>query len=35
LRRCQTIGDAIRDLPRWPEGEFDEQPFHWYYLSRN
>ncbi len=35
LERCPTIGDAIRDLPRWPKGEFDEQPFHWYYLSRN
>lgn len=30
-----TIRDAIGDLPEWPEGEFDEQPFHWYYLSRN
>jgi DNA (cytosine-5)-methyltransferase 1 len=35
LKRCPTIGDAIRDLPRWPQGEFDQQPFHWYYLSRN
>ena len=30
-----TIGDAIRGMPRWPEGEYDAQPFHWYYLSRN
>lgn len=32
---CPTIGDTIRGLPEWPEGEFDQQPFHWYYLSRN
>lgn len=32
---CPTIADAISDLPVWPEGEFDEQPFHWYYMSRN
>ncbi|WP_186169821.1 DNA cytosine methyltransferase [Burkholderia gladioli] len=30
-----TIHDAIGDLPEWPEGEFCEDPFHWYYLSRN
>lgn len=32
---CPTIRDAIGHLPQWPTGEFDEQPFHWYYLSRN
>lgn len=32
---CPTIRDAIGDLPEWPAGEFDTQPFHWYYLSRN
>jgi DNA (cytosine-5)-methyltransferase 1 len=32
---CPTIADAIGDLPLWPEGEYDQQPFHWYYLSRN
>lgn len=32
---CPTIRDAIGDLPLWPEGEYDEQPFHWYYLSRD
>lgn len=32
---CPTIADAIADLPAWPEGEFDAQPFHWYYMSRN
>jgi DNA (cytosine-5)-methyltransferase 1 len=32
---CPTIRDAIGGMPEWPEGEFDQQPFHWYYLSRN
>jgi DNA (cytosine-5)-methyltransferase 1 len=35
LKCCPTIRDAIGDLPLWPDGEFDAQPFHWYYLSRN
>ncbi|WP_148286819.1 DNA cytosine methyltransferase, partial [Curtobacterium sp. B18] len=35
LPPCPTIRDAIGDLPEWPEGEFDTQDFHWYYLSRN
>jgi DNA (cytosine-5)-methyltransferase 1 len=26
--------DAIGKMPRWPEGEFNDEPFHWYYLSR-
>ena len=26
--------DAIEGFPRWPEGEFNTEPFHWYYLSR-
>ncbi len=34
-RCCPTIKDAIGDLPLWPEGGYDKQPFHWYYLSRN
>ena len=34
-REYRTIGDAIGDLPDWPEGEFWEDKFHWYYLSRN
>jgi len=25
---------AIGNMPSWPEGEFNEEPFHWYYLSR-
>ena len=30
-----SIGEALEGLPEWPEGEFCEDPFHWYYLSRN
>ena len=30
-----TIRDALYGLPDWPEGEFNTEPFHWYYLSRN
>lgn len=26
--------DALANLPTWPEGEFNDEPFHWYYLSR-
>jgi DNA (cytosine-5)-methyltransferase 1 len=26
---------AIGHLPRWPQGEFNQESFHWYYLSRN
>lgn len=30
-----TIGEALAGMPEWPEGEFCEDEFHWYYLSRN
>lgn len=31
-----TIEDAIGDLPLWPEDDqYWQEPFHWYYLSRN
>lgn len=30
-----TIGKALEGLPEWPEGEFCNDEFHWYYLSRN
>ena len=33
--RQLSIQDAIGDLPEWPEGEFYESDFHWYYLSRD
>jgi len=29
-----TQRDLLRDMPEWPTGEFNEEPFHWYYLSR-
>jgi len=25
---------ALSGLPKWPTGEFNDEPFHWYYLSR-
>lgn len=31
----RTIREALAGLPEWPEGEFNAEPFHWYYLSRN
>jgi DNA (cytosine-5)-methyltransferase 1 len=31
----KTILDAIGDLPEWPEGEFYDLDFHWYYMSRD
>lgn len=30
-----TIKDAISNMPTWPEGEFYDLDFHWYYMSRN
>ncbi len=30
-----TIRTALDGLPEWPEGEFNTEEFHWYYLSRN
>ncbi len=29
-----TQRDALKGLPRWPVGEFNTEPLHWYYLSR-
>jgi DNA (cytosine-5)-methyltransferase 1 len=34
-RPLLTIKDAISHLPEWPIGDFNAEPFHWYYLSRN
>lgn len=31
----RTIRECLKGLPEWPEGEFNAEPFHWYYLSRN
>lgn len=30
-----SIRDAISDMPKWPEGEFYDYEFHWYYMSRD
>lgn len=32
--RYVTQRDVLSNMPEWPEGEFNEEPFHWYYLSR-
>lgn len=34
LKPYVTQRDVLRGLPRWPAGEFNTEPFHWYYLSR-
>ena len=31
----QTIRDSIGHLPLWPDGEYNTEDFHWYYMSRN
>lgn len=33
-RRLVTQQDVLAGLPEWPTGEFNDEPFHWYYLSR-
>jgi DNA (cytosine-5)-methyltransferase 1 len=33
-RAYVTQRDAIGNMPVWPEGQFNNEPFHWYYLSR-
>jgi DNA (cytosine-5)-methyltransferase 1 len=41
LKLYASHGEAIKDLPLWPTGEFYERPhdpeghFSWYYMSRN
>ena len=35
LQPLVTIREALAGLPAWPEGEFNDEPFHWYYMSRN
>lgn len=35
LIRKQTLRDVIWDLRDAPEGSYNDEPFHWYYLSRN
>ena len=31
----RTLRDVIGEFPAPPAGSFNEEPFHWYYLSRN
>lgn len=31
----KSIRHTIGHLPLWPDGEYNSEPFHWYYLSRN
>lgn len=33
--RFRTVADALAGLPEWPRGEFFDDKFHWYYMSRN
>ncbi|MBH0311308.1 DNA cytosine methyltransferase [Alcaligenes faecalis] len=30
-----TIREALAGMPDWPEGEYYDREFHWYYLSRD
>lgn len=34
---CKPVAqiEVLDGMPEWPEGEFNSEPFHWYYLSRN
>jgi DNA (cytosine-5)-methyltransferase 1 len=34
-RRFVSQRMALTGMPTWPYGEFNDEPFHWYYLSRN
>ena len=27
--------DVLSGMPEWPTGDFNDEPFHWFYLSRN
>ncbi|MGH7451321.1 MAG: DNA cytosine methyltransferase [bacterium] len=33
-RNLVTQRDVLTGMPEWPVGDFNEEPFHWYYLSR-
>jgi DNA (cytosine-5)-methyltransferase 1 len=33
-RKPVTQKDVLAGMPEWPVGDFNEEPFHWYYLSR-
>ncbi|MHB1865764.1 MAG: DNA cytosine methyltransferase [Acidobacteriaceae bacterium] len=33
--RSVSQQDVLGGFPDWPAGEFNDEPFHWYYMSRN
>jgi DNA (cytosine-5)-methyltransferase 1 len=33
-RKYVSQHDMLAGFPRWPHGQFNTEPFHWYYLSR-
>lgn len=33
-REHRAQRDVLKGFPEWPEGDFNVEPFHWYYLSR-
>ena len=33
--KYKTISQALTGMPHWPIGEFFDDKFHWYYMSRN
>ncbi len=33
-RKLVTQRDMLDGMPEWPVGDFNDEPFHWYYLSR-
>ena len=34
-RKFQSQKTALDGMAEWPVGEFNDEPFHWYYFSRN
>ena len=34
-QRFKTIKEALKGMSQWPTGEFFDDKFHWYYMSRN
>ena len=33
--KYKTISEALVGMPHWPVGEYFDDKFHWYYMSRN
>lgn len=34
-KQFNTIKNALQGFPDWPAGEYFDESFHWYYMSRN